>query len=138
MRKIGMNSDELNDFGQRYERAWCSQSAASVAAFYAEDGSLKINGGEAAVGRSEIASAAQEFMTDFPDMVVTMTEIRCEADRVIWCWTMTGTNSGPGGTGSAVSISGFESMTFDEDGLIDNCTGHFDEAEFQRQLNPTG
>jgi hypothetical protein len=30
-----MNLDELKEFATRYTAAWCSQDAASVAAFYA-------------------------------------------------------------------------------------------------------
>ena len=62
----------LNDFAIRYTAAWCSQNAASVAAHFAERGSLTINGGEPAVGRAAITAAAQGFMTAFPDMVVKM------------------------------------------------------------------
>jgi len=44
------------------------------------------------------------------------------------------THVGPGGTGRAVHISGFEEWTFGDDGLIRESKGHFDEAEYQRQL----
>jgi hypothetical protein len=37
---------ELKQFAVKYTAAWCSQNAASVAAFFAEDGSLKINEGD--------------------------------------------------------------------------------------------
>jgi hypothetical protein len=36
---------KLRDFAARYIAAWCSQDPASVAAFYAVEGSLTINGG---------------------------------------------------------------------------------------------
>jgi hypothetical protein len=48
--------------------------------------------------------------------------------------TLTGTNTGPGGTGKAVRISGYEEWTLGADGLIATSLGHFDEAEYQRQL----
>jgi hypothetical protein len=35
----------LRDFAARYTAAWCSQNAPSVAACYAQDGSLTVNGG---------------------------------------------------------------------------------------------
>jgi len=38
-----MNAATLNEFATRYTAAWCSQKAADVAAFFAEDGWLKIN-----------------------------------------------------------------------------------------------
>jgi hypothetical protein len=67
-----MDSSALNQFATRYTAAWCSQSAASVASFFAEQGSLKINDGAPAVGRASIASAAQGFMTAFPDLTIKM------------------------------------------------------------------
>src|SRR5689334_20943482 len=55
----------LDKFAQRYARTWCSQDPESVAAFFAENGSLKVNGGTPAVGRAAIAEVARGFMRDF-------------------------------------------------------------------------
>jgi hypothetical protein len=38
-----MDSTKLNDFATRYTAAWCSRDAASVASFFADQGSLKVN-----------------------------------------------------------------------------------------------
>jgi predicted ester cyclase len=131
-----MDAAQLREFGTKYTAAWCSQNAASVAAFFAERGSLKINNdGAPSVGRTAITAAAQGFMTAFPDMVVTMDGVSFQGDHAIYRWTLTGTNTGPGGTGKAVRISGYEKWTFSEDGLIAESQGHFDEADYQRQLN---
>jgi uncharacterized protein (TIGR02246 family) len=126
--------EDLADFAARYTAAWGSQDAASVAAFFAEHGSLQINDGEPSVGRSAITAAAQGFMTAFPDMVVTMDSLCRAGDRVAYHWTLSGTNTGPGGTGNAVRISGYEEWRFGPDGLIADSRGHFDEAEYRRQL----
>ena len=66
---------DLREFARRYTAAWCSQNAANVAAFYAPDGSLCINGGIPATGRTAIAKSAQEFMTAFPDLHVHMDKL---------------------------------------------------------------
>lgn len=129
-----MDIARLPEFGARYTAAWCSQNAASVAAFFAERGSLKINDGAPAVGRTRITAAAQGFMTAFPDMVVTMDGLSIEGDHAIYRWTLTGTNTGPGGTGRAVRVSGHEAWTMGADGLIAESQGHFDETEYNRQL----
>jgi hypothetical protein len=47
-----MDISKLNDFAIRYTAAWCSHSAASVASFYNEKGSLKINEANPSVGRA--------------------------------------------------------------------------------------
>ncbi len=124
----------LRDFAARYTAAWCSQSAASVAAFFSPTGSLAINGAAPAIGRVAITASAQDFMTAFPDLVVTMDD-QIDADaRIRNHWTLTGTNTGPGGTGHRVRISGVERWQIGTDGLVAESTGSFDAAEYQRQI----
>jgi len=133
--------NELNDFASRYAKAWCSQNPESVAAFYAENGSLSVNDGPPAAGRAAIAEEARGFMRTFPDMVVTMDKVsrdpelggRSSCDAVFH-WTLTGSNTGPGGAGKRVRISGHELWQFDNAGLIENSKGHFDSEEYERQL----
>jgi len=124
----------LQDFGTRYAAAWCSQDPDSVAAFYSPAGSLAINGGTASVGRAAIAAAARSFMTDFPDLCVVMDKVLTRGECAEFHWTLTGTNTGPGGKGQRVRISGFELWEIGGDGLIDASQGSFDAAEYQRQL----
>jgi len=129
-----MSDEKLKEFANRYAKAWCSQNPESVAAFFAERGSLSINNGSPAVGRAAIAREAQAFMTAFPDMVVTKDEVMHDEEGTKFHWTLTGTNTGPGGTGKRVRISGYELWQLDDDGLIENSKGHFDSAEYERQL----
>jgi len=129
-----MDSTKLNDFVTRYTAAWCSQNAARVASFFADQGSLKVNDGSPAVGRPAITAVAQEFMTAFPDLVVKMDRLTVNGTQVTYHWTLTGTNTGPGGTGNSVRISGFEEWRFGSDGLIAESKGHFDAADYRRQL----
>ena len=130
-----MASDELNKFAARYAKAWCSQDPEKVAAFFAENGSISINNGPPAVGRAAIAKEAQAFMTTFPDMVVTFDKLELRGKATEFHWTLTGTNTGPGGTGNKVRISGYELWKIDNDGLIAESKGHFDSAEYERQLD---
>ena len=129
-----MDDNKLKEFATRYTAAWCSQNAASVASFFAEDGSLKINNGKPSVGREAITKDAQGFMTAFPDMIVAMDSLNIKAENVIYYWTLTGTNTGPGGTGKKVKINGYEEWTIGADGLIAESKGHFDEADYQHQI----
>ena len=124
----------LHDFASRYAKAWCGQNPESVAAFFAERGSISINNGPPAVGRAAIAREAQAFMTTFPDMIVTMDNVVHDEEGTKFHWTLAGTNTGPGGTGKKVRISGYELWTIDNDGLIAKSKGHFDSAEYERQL----
>ena len=129
-----MNHTELMHFGTRYAAAWSSQNPASLASLYNENGSLTVNGGAPSVGRPAITETARGFMTGFPDMVVKMDHVSQDGGQAIFRWTWTGTNTGPGGTGKSVRISGYEEWTIGADGLIAQSNGHFDEAEYQRQL----
>lgn len=128
------DADRLRSFAEGYTAAWCSQDAARVAAFYAEDGSLSVNEGTPAVGRVAITAVAQGFMADFPDLRVLMDELLLEGDHPVYHWTLIGTNTGPGGTGKQVRISGFEVWTIGGDGLIAESRGHFDSAAYQHQI----
>jgi MoxR-like ATPase len=125
---------ELRDFARRYTEAWCSGDPHRVAEHFAEDGSLTINGGTPAVGRAEVAEAARSFMESFPDMRVLMDDLRRGETATEYHWTLIGTNTGPGGTGHRVRISGYEEWTLDGNGLIADSQGHYDQAEYDWQI----
>lgn len=125
---------QLREFAKRYTAAWCSKDPAKVAAFYSPDGSLSVNGQPSAVGRSAIGEIAQGFITAFPDIEVLMDDVLVDGDRVVYHWTLAGTNTGPGGTGKRILISGFEVWEIGIDGLIAKSQGHFDNTTYQRQL----
>jgi hypothetical protein len=125
---------DLTDFGIRYAAAWSSGNPAQLASFHAENGSLSVNGGPPALGRAAIEATAKSFMTAFPDMVVKLERMDQNGDHPVFRWLWTGTNTGPGGTGKFVRIAGYEEWTMDANGLIAKSEGHYDEAEYQRQL----
>ncbi len=125
---------QVTAFAKRYAKAWRSQNPEKVAAFFAERGSIRINNGPPAVGRAAIAKEAQAFVTTFPDMVVTMDKVVHDEEGTKFHWTLTGTNTAPGGTGNKVRISGYELWKIENEGLIAESKGNFDSAEYERQL----
>jgi uncharacterized protein (TIGR02246 family) len=131
---VAPEREALGEFARRYTNAWCSGDPARVAAHYAPEGSLTINGGAPSIGREAIIEAARSFMVAFPDLQVLMDELRVDGEKPEYHWTLVGTNTGPGGTGRSVRISGFEQWTIGDDGLIAKSLGHYDEAEYVRQL----
>lgn len=130
-----MRIGQIDDFAARYTAAWCSRDPASVAAFFSPAASLTINGGPPAGGRSAIADVARSFMADFPDLHIAMEKLVPRGDGFEYHWTLTGSNTGPGGSGNRVKISGFEYWRIGADGLIASSEGHFDAADYRRQLN---
>ena len=77
------------------EDAWNSRDPARVALAYTEDSRWR-NRAEFFQGREAITQAAQGFMTAFPDLVVMMDNLLDHGDKVIYQWTLTGANTGPG------------------------------------------
>ena len=130
-----MDDSQLTDFATRYAAAWSSQDPDKLASFYSENGSLKVNAGAPAEGRVAVRTAAQSFMSGFPDMLVVMDSVVRTGTGARFHWRWTGTNTGPGGTGKAVDITGYEEWTFGPNGLIAQSLGHYDEAEYQRQVS---
>ncbi|HEY0417386.1 MAG TPA: nuclear transport factor 2 family protein [Gaiellaceae bacterium] len=128
---------DLVEFARRYTEAWCSGDPTRVAEHYSSDGSLTINGGAPAVGTDAIAAAARSFMDGFPDLRVEMDELKRVGDTPEYHWTLTGTNTGPGGTGRTVRISGVEQWTMGDDGLIARSIGSFDQTDWDRQIHGT-
>jgi nuclear transport factor 2 (NTF2) superfamily protein len=126
-----IDPERLRDLGARYTEAWCSREPGRVAAFFSEHGSLSINGGEPAVGREAIGTVAAGFMTTFPDLVLTMDDVHADGERAVYRWTFTGTH----GDRRPVRFSGSEEWEIGMDGLIASSLGHFDEADYLRQLS---
>ena len=125
---------DLDDFATRYAEAWSSQDPNRLASFYAEDGSLVVNG-TAHDGRPAIRETAAAFMEAFPDMRVTMDSVVDRGDgHAVFHWTWTGTNTGPGGTGGSVNLQGYEEWTFAGGAEIAVSEGHYDEVEYRLQV----
>lgn len=129
-----MTEAQLLEFARRYTAAWCSQNPASVAAFFEASGSLSVNDNNPAVGRPAITRVAQSFMTAFPDLRVAMEKVVVRDNLAEYHWILTGTNTGPGGTGHRVRITGHEMWRMGTCDLIAASKGHFDASEYQRQL----
>jgi nuclear transport factor 2 (NTF2) superfamily protein len=124
------DQDQVRDLARSYTDAWCSHDPARVAGHFAPGGTIAINGG----APTEITEVARAFMTAFPDIQVFMDDVVFKDGAVEFHWTFTGTNTGPGGAGKWVRISGFEEWMFGDGGLVAESQGHYDQAEYDRQL----
>jgi uncharacterized protein (TIGR02246 family) len=128
-----MDTPAITELAGRYTAAWNSGHPDRVAAFFAADATLSVNGSPA-TGRAAIAEVARGFMAAFPDLELLLDRLEYVGDRVRYHWTFIGTNRGPGGTGQRVHFSGYEEWTLTEDGHIAHSDGHFDADEYKRQL----
>ena len=125
---------DLEVFAKSYSQAWSGKRPEFVAFYFAEDGSLRVNDGEPAVGREQITKVAKGFMTDLPDMVVSFDSLVNKSNGVEFHWTLTATHSGPGGTGNSINVSGFELWQIGENNLIKESQGNFPTEEYNRQI----
>jgi len=119
-------------FARAYTEAWNSHDPARVAAFFANDGVITINGGQPYEGRDEVATMASGFMRDFPDIHLTMTGLDKLGGVLVYHWRFTGRNAE---TGNPVDITGSETWRLDASGLIEQSIGRFDASDYDRQVN---
>jgi nuclear transport factor 2 (NTF2) superfamily protein len=124
---VAQDPGRIEDLARSYTEAWCSRDPARVASHYVPDGTIAINGGEAA----GIYDVAAGFIAAFPDIEVFMDDLVFKNGVVEYRWTFTGTSAE---TGKWVRIPGFEEWTISPDGLIAGSRGSYDEAEYERQL----
>jgi hypothetical protein len=126
--------NKMLEFAMSYAAAWSSGDPDRVASFFADDGSLSINGGPVSVGRAAIAADARRFMIAFPDLAVSFDSLISTELGTEFHWTLTGTNTGPGGKGNRVRISGYEAWRMDAEGLVAESKGYFDADEYASQI----
>ena len=127
---MALDEARVREFARSYTEAWCTRDPANVAGHYVPGGTIAINGGEP----TDVRDVASAFITAFPDIEVLMDDVVVQGDTAVYHWTFTGTNTGPGGTGKPVRISGNEEWTFGEGGLVATSQGHYDQDEYERQL----
>jgi predicted ester cyclase len=119
---------QIEQLARTYTEAWCSRDPARVAEHYVPGGLIAINGGDAA----GIAEVAEAFIEAFPDIEVFMDDLVLREDGIVeYRWTFTGTSAE---TGKSVRVPGFEEWTVTPNGLIAESRGHYDQAEYDRQL----
>ena len=119
---------QIEQLARAYTEAWCSRDPARVAGHCVPGGTIAINGGDP----SRINEVAAGFVAAFPDIQVFMDDLVLrEDDTVEYRWTFTGTSAE---TGKSVRLPGYEEWTIARDGLIAMSRGHYDEAEYDRQL----
>ena len=127
---MALDEARVRELARSYTDAWCSHDPAGVASHYVPGGTIAVNGGEP----TEAAEIARSFISAFPDIEVVMDEVVFKGETVEYHWTFTGTNTGPGGTGNRVRISGFEEWTIGDDGHVVRSRGRYDQDDYDRQL----
>ncbi|MEM8958286.1 MAG: nuclear transport factor 2 family protein [Pseudomonadota bacterium] len=111
--------------------AWTSRNPEAVAARYAPQPSMAINGGEPMTSRAEIADMAAGFMADFPDLVLTLDQVLVADQHMVYAWTFDGHHRD---SGHRVHFSGWEEWDLDDELNVTRSLGWYDAADYDRQV----
>ena len=79
---MAINRSQAIKLADAYTAAWNTGAPEAVAAFFAVDGRIEINRGEAWIGRAGVAQMAAGFFTDVPDLALARNGVRCAGDHV--------------------------------------------------------
>ena len=123
---------EIEVMASDYAASWCSLDPDEVAAHYAPDGTLVINGGELLSGRGAIRAVVSEFYANFPDLEIACDDVRVAGRHAIFVWTLTGHHEV---TRNRVRIRGWVDWDLTDHLLIQRSLGWFDAADYQRQID---
>lgn len=125
---VDLDPNRIRQMAENYKNAWCTGDPKQVASFYAEDGFIIINGGLPWAGRAGLAAMSGGFIDAYPDAILTTDDLHIEADRAVWSWTFSGTNTGPGGNGNKAVFSGYEVWRINDSYQIAESYGYYDSA----------
>ncbi len=120
----------IKELATAYTVAWNSGSAAAVAEFFSDDGTIAINRGEPWMGRTAVAQMAAGFFADIPDLKLVCDEVRMAGDHVAYLWTFTGTHAV---TNKPLRVVGWEEWELDAHYKIRASKGWYDADDYSRQ-----
>ena len=129
---MATKNDFLQTLASEYAIAWSSGNPAEVAAFFAPDGQISVNRGEASVGTQAIIDMAAGFYAEFPDLELRCDLMRCAGQHAVFVWTLEGHHAQ---TKNHVVVTGWEEWDFDDDMKVRSSQGWFDADDYQRQID---
>ena len=128
------DSSRLADLATRYTAAWRATAPRASLRFTRSQPHWRSTMVRLLSAEKGSRVRPQSFMTGYPDLVVKFDRLEPKGDRVLYHWTLTGTNTGSGGTGNQVRISGYEDWKIGSDGLIaDSAVMRHSSVSLERQ-----
>jgi len=131
---MAISRSQAIELADAYTAAWNTGSPDAVAQFFALNGRIEINRGEAWIGRAGVAQMAAGFFADVPDLALVCNGVRCAGDHIVYLWTFTGTHSA---TKNQLSIAGWEEWDIDHNFKVTMSRGWFDAENYARQVAGT-
>jgi uncharacterized protein (TIGR02246 family) len=128
------NARALQNLARDYTAAWNSGDPAAVAGFFAPDGQISINRGDALIGTAALTAMAAGFHAEFPDLALECDLMRDAGDHCVYVWTLSGHHAQ---TRNPVRVGGWEEWELGDDLKINRSAGWFDAVDYQRQIDGT-
>lgn len=127
---MSLDPTAVGSLAQAYTAAWNSARPEAVAAFFAPEGAIIINGGQPWTGRDGVADMAAGFFADVPGLKLVCDGVRVAGDHLIYLWTFTGQHAS---TRKPLRVIGWEEWDLDAAGLVRLSRGWFDADDYARQ-----
>jgi SnoaL-like protein len=115
-----------------YTAAWNSGDPKQVASFFASDGQISINGGDALVGTAALVEMAAGFHSEFPDLKLSCDFSRSSGSHGVFGWTLAGHHCE---TKNYVEVGGWEEWDLNDDQKVQRSQGWFDAEDYQKQID---
>ena len=140
-----MDSQELQDFIDRYNDAWNDHDVETIVSMHTDDSVFENHvTGDVNVGREQIARAIQGIFSVFPDLRFETRRAYIREDLVVQEWTARGTHEGTmtrsgievPPTGRKVDYKGMDVIPI-RDGLVARKDVYSDSVTLLRQLGLT-
>ena len=140
-----MDSQELQDFIDRYNDAWNDHDVETIVSMHTDDSVFENHvTGDVNVGREQIARAIQGIFSVFPDLRFETRRVYIRDDLVVQEWTARGTHEGTmtrsgievPPTGRKVDYKGMDVIPI-RDGLVARKDVYSDSVTLLRQLGLT-
>ncbi len=133
-----MTRDDIAALFARRNDAWQRRDASALAADYAEDAVAESPIQGRLQGRARIREVYQQWMTAFPDLVLSTDDIVVDGNRAAQFITMTGTHAGAFGgiaaTGRTFQINAVLLFTLTDDGHITHSRRVYDNLNMLLQI----
>ena len=89
-----MTRDQVISLFERRQLDWRNRDAAALAADHADDGIVLSPTGGVLEGRQEIERVYRVWLTAFPDLTLTISDVLIDGDRVVLILDVAATHSG--------------------------------------------
>lgn len=120
------------------ETIWNNKDIDSLNNFFSPNFIRNVNDIDMASDNSELAANIQNLFIAFPDLHLTIDQIKASEEMVFIDFNIKGTNTGPYGdlgvTGKKVDVNGVSRIDFNENGKIIHETIFYNELSLLQQL----